>query len=366
MRKIIGLLLILMCVFIPFSIKALTANTTLTCAKTNLKKNESSKCTIKVEVKSGSLSSFDGTVTVSSNLTLSDATKASGWEGDVAKNSGVFKFYTSSLKTGTVTIATFVVKATSDADSTETITLGSLSLGDENFNENSQSKVERKITIQETVVPTADDLYLKTLKIKGAVLEPKFNKNVLSYNCVTNESSVTISATGTGTISGTGTKKLSNGKNTFKITLSDSYGNKKTYTVVVTKTDAKVTSKYAKIESLSINGYDLNFESETLDYELNVSADTKVLDFEVNLDADDGRYEILNNNDLKNGQTITIKVTSYENNVVEYNIKIIKPEEDNSGSNFFSENSSLFMVIGGFLLLSLILGFIYKRKSNQY
>ncbi len=83
---------------------------------------------------------------------------------------------------------------------------------------------------------------LKSLKIEGLTLSPKFDKNTLKYttNAGANTTKIKITAVvddSRSKVSGTGTKKVSEGENVFKIIVTAQNGSTKTYKVVVNVVD---------------------------------------------------------------------------------------------------------------------------------
>jgi len=83
---------------------------------------------------------------------------------------------------------------------------------------------------------------LKSLKVDGLTLSPKFDDNTLKYTAQANANttSITIKATAEDSkskISGTGKKKVSEGENKFKIVVTAQNGSTKTYTLIVNVTD---------------------------------------------------------------------------------------------------------------------------------
>lgn len=83
---------------------------------------------------------------------------------------------------------------------------------------------------------------LKSLKVEGLTLSPKFDDDTLKYtvNAGANTNSIVIKATAEDSrskISGTGKKNVSEGENKFKIVVTAQNGSTKTYTLIVNVTD---------------------------------------------------------------------------------------------------------------------------------
>ena len=89
--------------------------------------------------------------------------------------------------------------------------------------------------------------YLKSLSVTGQTLTPAFRGDTTSYSLIVDGkvSSVAISAApvaAKSSVSGTGTKTLKNGTNTYKITCKSERGTSKTYTLTIVKKAAASTA----------------------------------------------------------------------------------------------------------------------------
>ena len=89
---------------------------------------------------------------------------------------------------------------------------------------------------------------LSSLTVSGAGISPKFDKYTQSYTAKADGSvsSVKLSAKALDSkakISGTGTKTLTEGKNTFKIKVTSTSGDVRTYTITITKSAASGPQK---------------------------------------------------------------------------------------------------------------------------
>ena len=104
---------------------------------------------------------------------------------------------------------------------------------------------------------------LDSITVDKGTLSPVFNKDTKLYTVdLTDETDITISATGKNKITGTGTFNLKDGANVFEITTTDSNNKENTYRVVVNKGD--IVSSY--LAYLKVPGYTLDpeFNKETL------------------------------------------------------------------------------------------------------
>ena len=94
-------------------------------------------------------------------------------------------------------------------------------------------------------LPTADpgnqNNYLRTLKVGSSKLSPAFainNTTTYKVSVASSVSRIKIAATPVSsysTVSGTGTKTLKKGKNTFKITCKSQSKKTRTYTIIINR-----------------------------------------------------------------------------------------------------------------------------------
>lgn len=138
------------------------------------------------------------------------------------------------------------------------------------------------------------------------------------------------------------------GDNNVKITVTSEDGKYKEYDINVIREEEKIS-----FERIEITGYDINFSKDKKSYTLKVDKNTNELDIKVipnNID-----FEVLNNNNLHNGNTVTIKVTDLSG-VYEYNINI---EKDSSSLNIVC-----YIVFGiGVVSLIAVIFYVLKKKK---
>ena len=166
-----------------------------------------------------------------------------------------------------------------------------------------------------------------------------FDKNTTVYNLTTEASSTYISATReatTSTISGdTGKHDLKVGKNQFIIRVTAENGNKKIYTINITRESGKSTNNYLK--SLTLSNGNINFKKTTTIYNINVDNNIDKITIEANLEDSKSSFEngfgprivdlALGNN------TIYIKVRSENGQVRTYTLYINRNDGRNSDSS---------------------------------
>ena len=133
---------------------------------------------------------------------------------------------------------------------------------DSNNNKLSVTPVSKTITIGTPVIKDSNN-YLSALSITGYTISPAFNKNTTSYSLTVpnNVSSVTVNATkesAKAILTGTGNKSLSVGANNISVVVTAENGNKRTYTITVTRQSAIQKSSDNSLKELSVPGYTLS------------------------------------------------------------------------------------------------------------
>lgn len=166
-----------------------------------------------------------------------------------------------------------------------------------------------------------------------------FDKKTTVYNLTTTASSVYISAareTTTATISGdVGKQDLKIGKNQFIIRVIAENGNKKVYTINITRESGKSTNNYLK--SLTLSKGNINFKKATTTY--NVNVDNNVDKVTIGADLEDSKSSFENgfgprvvNLSLGNN-TVYIKVRSESGQVRTYILYINRNDGRDSDSS---------------------------------
>lgn len=156
----------------------------------------------------------------------------------------------------------------------------------------------------------------------------------------------------------------------------------KIYTFTFMKTDRELSSN-TNVRAIVLEGYRIDFDPTVLSYDIRVK-EGAVLNFEVTLDDPSAKYEVLNS-DLKNGNTVIIKVTAENGSTKEYRFNIIiekssetktetktetiVKEKSKFVSDFLCSDDSilyyLIIFILGLILGILITSMMYRRKIKK-
>ncbi len=216
---------------------------------------------------------------------------------------------TTSPKTGTFNYAklTFKAKPAFLASTTpQTITISNVLVTYDMTKET--SGLGSRITV-DVVVPKSTNNNLSSLSVDGKSV-PSFSSSNTSYNLAnTDADTIVISATPSdskATVTGTGSKTLRYGVNSFDIVVTAESGARKTYTVSVTKNDYRNTNN--NLQSLTVEGYDLIFNKDKLTYTLIV--DHSVTSVNISAQAEDEKAKVAG------GGTKSLKIYSNVFNIV--------------------------------------------------
>jgi len=179
------------------------------------------------------------------------------------------------------------------------------------------------------------DNSLSSLSIKG--LDLKFNKNTTNYSFKVEHSvnSIVINAKANhdkATVSGTGSKNLKDYVNTFNVVVTAENGSKKTYTIKIMRKDVDgnlgALSRDNTLKSLTVDGYDIKFNKDTLEYGIEVDNLVDSIEVNATLNDDKATYEIVGNNKLNVGtNTVKINVTAENGEIKTYVINVTRKSD---------------------------------------
>ena len=160
-----------------------------------------------------------------------------------------------------------------------------------------------------------------------------FNSSILEYivNVDSEVDNITInpkSVSQKALVNVKGPKKLDYGNNDYQIEVTAENGNVKVYKLLVIR-NMKGTklSNVALLESLTIYGYDIEFDSNKFKYSI-VSDETS---FKISaIPLENGSYYVLNNGKIDSSNKLVIRVTAEDGSTNDYIIKVnaaVKEEE---------------------------------------
>lgn len=253
MKKILYLLIGLF-LFIPFNIKALAeAQATLTC-EGKVKQNSNVDCTVKLTVTTGTIKSFEASLT-------GDGTYFSSTSNAFQENSSISDVFEKKVQ----------VLALQKAG-TGKITLKDIKAMDDENNEITISEVSTTVKVLD------NNSFLTNIKLDDKNIDTygvTFAPNTTNYTInITKKSSINISVEKSSTVSvaGIGTKNLTCGVNNIDITATSEDKTKTTtYKLVINRTcDSDTTLKNIVISSGKLNP---SYVASTRSYNVDVTKD---------------------------------------------------------------------------------------------
>lgn len=211
--------------------------------------------------------------------------------------------------------------------------------------------------------------YLKEIIINGEPLN--FEKDILEYhykvgNSITSLDIEAVAELESSKITITGGDNLVVGENEIIIEVLAEDETLKEYKVIVTRDEIDRADLY--LESLEIEGYNINFSKDDFDYELTINGEKELI---IDAIAENGTHnvEILGNSDLKNGSIIKIIITDEFDNSNIYKIKInLENEEEivNDNNNITKDINYIPIIMTSLLVILLILNIIEITKKIKY
>ena len=177
------------------------------------------------------------------------------------------------------------------------------------------------------------DTTLKSLGVSDTSIAYQKDKTTYDATVGVKVESVLITATAndsSATITGTGTKQLNPGLNTFNIKVTSSNGAESTYTINITRSneDINPTLQSSKLKSLRIDNLALELGTKT-NYIYSINKETSSLNLNYETESETATVKVEGNENLKSGFNIVkVTVTEKNNDKTEYTIIVYKHPED--------------------------------------
>lgn len=357
-KNMFGLLSLFFVVLIPYYVNATTGSFTFGGTQSSYP-GEEFDVYINVTANGGKANAASGTI-VNSNNSCASIKSITGQNG-TSINGNLFMFANMSGGVDNINIIKIRMYAKGQSCDTKiSITDPAIGFTDGGSSTNGGSRI---IKIN---APKSSNNNLASININQGGLNPGFNPSTTDYNVNvdTNVSSITISATpqdSKSSISGTGTKKLNYGTNSFAIVVKAENGATKTYKITINRKDTR--SSDATLKTLSVNGGELSpgFNSNTYSYNLSVPYNISKLN--INAQANDGKSKItINNPDLIAEETtiVTIKVTAENGTYKTYTINVSRGKDPNK---ILSTDNNLLSITPSVGILSPVFDF---NKTNYF
>lgn len=224
-------------------ISGITGTASIFCNNSSLEVGGTTTCVLSGSISSNKVTSVVGTVSAS-GLSIESVTPNYSIFSNAQAGTNIYYIAGATDITGTFSIATISVKATTAG--TATLTFNPRYYGTGEGHLENVTSTPASITVTTPTPEPSSNANLGSLSVTGANIGT-FNPNTTSYGAdVANSvTSVTINATPaeTGaTVTGTGTKTLSVGNNSFPLVVTAPSGAQKTYTVSIRRAAASVSS----------------------------------------------------------------------------------------------------------------------------
>lgn len=201
---------------------------------------------------------------------------------------------------------------------------------------------------------------LSSITINGTKIED-FDGKKYEYEYTSTEKTIDIRGIGVSgtTVTNIGKKELKDGDNEFIITVSNSEGDSVDYRLIV-KYDS--TDDDCDIKTLAIDGYDIKFDPNILEYKLKIK-DEYSLKFNIELVNTESKYTIKGNQNLQNESNIIIEVRNGAK-TKKYTITIEKEV-----TPVVKKKTSPLLIVGlvvlGLGIVGLIVFLIIKNKKKK-
>lgn len=217
-----------------------------------------------------------------------------------------------------------------------------------NNNEESDKNLALK-SLKLTNKDTNEEIKFGTFSIKKTEYSLKVLNEVKSINVdAKSEDGVEVTVSGN--------EDLIEGENEIIIKLTS---NNKTNQYIIKVTRLKEGEKINSIhylKSLVVGGYNIDFDKDKFNYTITIDDNIDKLEIDPVLEDESNKYEVVDNNNLKNGSIIKINVTGEDDVTTTYSINIIKEEKI---------NILFYVAIGLIVILVIILIILIIIKSNR-
>lgn len=226
-------------------------------------------------------------------------------------------------------------------------------------NSNSNKKVE------------SENAYLKSLVLEGTDLAPEFKASVTEYTAIVGLDVETIEVIAEAedskaTVIVNGNENLEEGENKITVTVEAEAGNRKVYTIIVTKT-LNEEAINARLKSLIIQGFNIypSFKNNIYNYNLNINEEISKLDIFVETENEKATFGIEGNENLKNGENLIKIVVTAENGetINEYKINVFI-DSNIVKAQIESKKTALILLAVLTTIAIVIAGALIKKRKN--
>ncbi len=233
---------------------------------------------------------------------------------------------------------------------------------------------------EETPTEKSNNKALKSLTVAPGELTPAFDAETTKYNMQVEQgiTEVTIEALAEdekAKIEVAGNKELKLGENTVTIKVTAEDETVRTYTIIVLRGEAV---KAPQLSLLSVKSGKLNpiFQSDVHSYELELTEDLSKIDMDLMTVGNDAKFEVIGNENLKDGSVIKIIVYTGEKDAdgsvqTEYQIKIKKNVTAAATTNIFGDIDQKTLIVVATIIIvtagiiALFVARYFTTKGNK-
>lgn len=309
------------------------------------------------------INGIDGLVTYSDNLKLMNVLFNENLIGTYNED-GRFVGAGTELTNGT-TVITFEFMAINDGEGI--VTLNGSVANDMIINEFEEVSTSVSITRKSSI----NNLY--SLNASVGTFDTAFDKDVTVYTLTVPYDTKEVILSGSledilSTVDGLFKYELTEDKTTAIITVTAEDGSTKVYTVYIVKEKPPVVptpvvyyySSNNYLKTLEAKGYEIKFDRDILEYELNVNNDVKSLDITAIAEDSRSRVEITGNENFKTGKnTVIISVKAENGDVREYKLIVNRKSATTSVTEEEESGSTAEKVVIIILIVLVVLGLLY-------
>lgn len=219
-------------------------------------------------------------------------------------------------------------------------------------------------------VKKSNNANLSSIKISNIDFE--FKKEILEYNLEVenNIEAINIEATlehNKAKVEGIGEQKLNIGENSIKLTVTAEDNTKKIYIIKIKRKDNN-----AYLNNLEINNIDMEFDKETLNYELKIARDIEKITVKGTAESSLATIEGLGDYYLlEEEKIIKIIVTAEDKTVKTYTITIKKEpiKESINEETKLNKKVNIWIVIGSCIavisIITMLFVFVIKKRKSK-
>lgn len=321
---------------------------TLSCTKTSLDLNESATCSVVANTDSYRIVSFQGLLTSSSNVTISNIQMGTGWQAQDATSPELIYYREGSFEAGNVGIVSFTITGTSAGS-------GYVKVGKQNeeiFMAYDDGNFGTILDLEEqteniVVEQSSTPVYSNDANLKNLYVDETDVLSTLTYYVENNVTSVTVNPVPNhsgASVSGGGIVQLVEGANTVNLLVTaEDQTTTKPYVLTITRGAApQVQDDY--LTSLSITPGTLNeqFSSSTFNYTATVPNEVTSVTVSAESGLTTSNISGTGSHDLVVGENyIDVIITSPDNLSHTYSITVTRSEPDTPVDPDLSNDASV-------------------------